>query len=125
MTEAGLDVRLTQGFRTYSYQNDLYDQGRTRRGHIVTDARGGESLHNFGLAYDVGVFDGGQYVKRGADPRYRRVGVLGEGVADGIGAARLRWGGRWSKPDSSHFEFDGGLPLTEIRRRFETGEPAF
>jgi peptidoglycan L-alanyl-D-glutamate endopeptidase CwlK len=125
MTEEGLDVRLTQGFRTYSYQNDLYDQGRTRRGHIVTDVRGGESLHNFGLAYDVGVFDSGQYVKRGADPRYRRVGVLGEGVADGIGAARLRWGGRWSKPDSSHFEFDGGLPLAEIRRRFETGEPAF
>jgi RHS repeat-associated protein len=125
MTEEGLDVRLTQGFRTYEVQNGYYAHGRTLPGDIVTNARGGESLHNFGLAYDVGVFDKGQYANRGRDPRYSRAGVLGEGVSDGIGAERLSWGGRWGKPDTPHFEFDGGLPLAEIRRRFEAGEPAF
>jgi D-alanyl-D-alanine carboxypeptidase len=42
----------TQGFRTYAEQDALYQQGRTTPGSIVTHARGGKSLHNFGLAID-------------------------------------------------------------------------
>jgi RHS repeat-associated protein len=125
MGKAGLDARLTQGLRSSETQDGYYAQGRTVPGDVVTDARGGESLHNFGLAYDVGIFERGRYVTRGTDPRYRRAGVIGEGVSDGIGAGRLSWGGRWGKPDTPHFEFDGGLPLAEIRRRYEAGEPAF
>ena len=46
-------IRVTQGLRTYAEQNALYDEGRTTPGRIVTEAKGGYSMHNFGLAVDV------------------------------------------------------------------------
>jgi peptidoglycan L-alanyl-D-glutamate endopeptidase CwlK len=48
----GLDFRITQGLRTIDEQNALYAQGRTKSGPIVTNAKGGESFHNYGLAID-------------------------------------------------------------------------
>jgi peptidoglycan LD-endopeptidase CwlK len=51
-------LAVTQGLRTYQQQNALYDQGRTAPGNIVTNAKGGESIHNFGLAVDVAPSDG-------------------------------------------------------------------
>ena len=47
-------VRISQGLRTISEQNALYAQGRTdKTKKIVTNAKGGSSYHNFGLAIDV------------------------------------------------------------------------
>lgn len=48
----GIDFRITQGLRTIDEQNQLYAQGRTKPGAIVTDAKGGMSFHNYGLALD-------------------------------------------------------------------------
>lgn len=48
----GLHIRITQGLRTIAEQNDLYAQGRTKPGAIVTKAKGGLSFHNYGLAID-------------------------------------------------------------------------
>lgn len=48
----GLDIRITQGLRTFKEQDDLYAQGRSKPGNIVTNAKGGESFHNYGLAVD-------------------------------------------------------------------------
>lgn len=42
----------THGFRTYGEQMALWAKGRTVRGPIVTNAKGGQSSHNFGLAVD-------------------------------------------------------------------------
>ncbi len=44
---AGLDVLVTCTWRSGIEQNDLYAQGRTRPGSIVTWAKAGESAHNF------------------------------------------------------------------------------
>jgi len=41
-----------QGLRTYEEQNALYEKGRSAPGKIVTNARGGQSYHNFGMACD-------------------------------------------------------------------------
>jgi hypothetical protein len=49
--EFGRDVQLVEGFRTQSRQNFLYEQGRTRPGHVVTWTR--SSKHTMGLAADV------------------------------------------------------------------------
>ncbi|KPC97761.1 Peptidoglycan L-alanyl-D-glutamate endopeptidase CwlK precursor [Geobacillus sp. BCO2] len=51
--EEGIYIIITQGFRTIEEQNRLYALGRTKPGRIVTNARGGYSYHNFGLAFDV------------------------------------------------------------------------
>ena len=44
---------LSDGRRTISQQNALYAQGRTKPGKVVTNAKGGQSAHNFGLAADL------------------------------------------------------------------------
>ena len=48
----GIDISVVQGMRTWAEQDALYAQGRTTPGPIVTNARGGESAHNFGYAAD-------------------------------------------------------------------------
>ena len=48
----GVVYFATFGTRTYEEQNALYAQGRTAPGKIVTNARGGQGAHNFGLATD-------------------------------------------------------------------------
>lgn len=46
-------VRISQGLRTFSEQDDLYAIGRTKPGKIVTNAKGGQSIHNYGFAVDI------------------------------------------------------------------------
>ena len=54
LTNPKVICRFTSTFRTISEQNLLYAQGRTDKTKpIVTMARGGESLHNYGLAIDL------------------------------------------------------------------------
>jgi peptidoglycan L-alanyl-D-glutamate endopeptidase CwlK len=50
--ERGCTYIATAGFRSYGEQTALWAQGRTRPGPKVTNALGGESAHNFGLAVD-------------------------------------------------------------------------
>ena len=49
---AGIDVLITSTLRDVEAQNALYAQGRTAPGKIVTNARGGDSWHNWGCAID-------------------------------------------------------------------------
>ena len=46
-------LRITQGYRSIAYQDELYAQGRTTPGKVVTNAKGGRSYHNYRLAFDV------------------------------------------------------------------------
>ncbi len=45
--------RFSHTLRTAAEQNELYAQGRTKPGSIVTYAKAGQSMHNFGLACDI------------------------------------------------------------------------
>ncbi|WPC11502.1 M15 family metallopeptidase [Riemerella anatipestifer] len=45
--------RFTHTLRTFQEQNDLYAIGRTKKGRRVTNAKGGQSYHNYGLAIDI------------------------------------------------------------------------
>ena len=49
----GYNLQIMSGFRTVAEQDQLYQLGRTVDGNIVTDATGGHSMHNYGLAVDV------------------------------------------------------------------------
>jgi peptidoglycan L-alanyl-D-glutamate endopeptidase CwlK len=49
---AGLDVLIYCTYRNREEQDELYTHGRTAPGKIVTNARAGQSAHNFGLAFD-------------------------------------------------------------------------
>lgn len=45
--------RFSYTLRTFAEQNAIYAQGRTKPGKIVTQAKGGLSMHNYGLAIDI------------------------------------------------------------------------
>lgn len=49
----GIRLRFSQTLRTMKEQDALYAQGRTTKGKIVTNAKGGQSMHNWGLAFDI------------------------------------------------------------------------
>lgn len=51
--------RITFALRSFKEQQALYDQGRTKPGPIVTNAKPGASFHNYGLAIDFAlIIDG-------------------------------------------------------------------
>lgn len=121
----GLTINIIGGLRSYFEQDKLYAQGRTRPGSVVTNARGGYSNHNFGIAFDVGLFERSQYL--GESPMYRAVGALGEELG-------LEWGGNWRTiMDQPHFqlrpEWAIGLTerqmLAELRDRIAVNIDAF
>ena len=98
--QAGITIKVISGLRTYAEQDALFAQGRTAGGHVVTNARGGESNHNFGIAFDIGVFEGGVYLD--SSPKYKAVGVLGQQLG-------LEWGGNWTTiHDEPHFQLRPG-----------------
>ena len=45
--------RFSFTLRTFAEQQAIYNQGRTTKGDIVTNAKAGASLHNYGLAIDI------------------------------------------------------------------------
>lgn len=53
----GLTMRVVQGLRTFAEQDAIYAEGRTSPGKIVTQARGGSSYHNYGIAIDLVPFN--------------------------------------------------------------------
>lgn len=115
MAAHGLTVLFISGTRSYAEQAALYAKGRTKPGPKVTNARAGFSRHNFGVAVDVGVFEGGKYLTE--SPAYGWLGPIGE-------ACGLEWGGRWkTMPDRPHYEYPTGLTLAQMRDRVASGTP--
>lgn len=114
--QSGLALLVTQGLRTWAEQDALYAQGRTAPGKIVTHARGGESYHNFGLAFDILVLDA--MGKADWDPKHP-----GWSQAAGVGkAVGLEWGGDWlTVRDQPHFQYTGGLTLESCRQLYPQG----
>lgn len=99
MHKQGIYVGVAQAYRSIAEQNALYAQGRTVRGNIVTNARGGQSNHNFGVAVDFFLYDGSiTKAKWVVDADFRKVVV--EMKKQGFD-----WGGDWTSfYDAPHFE---------------------
>jgi peptidoglycan L-alanyl-D-glutamate endopeptidase CwlK len=121
----GITIKIISALRTFEEQEALFAQGRTTPGPIVTNARGGFSNHNFGIAFDVGVFEGNRYLPEST--KYKVVGSLGMQMG-------LEWGGNWTTiVDEPHFqlrplwaeEMSESQMLAELRDRKREGEDAF
>lgn len=120
-----ITIKVISGLRTYEEQNELFSQGRTKPGRIVTRARAGFSNHNFGIAFDIGVFEGNKYLDD--SPKYKAVGILGMDLG-------LEWGGNWKTiVDQPHFqlrpkwaaEMKERDMLAELRTRNDRGTGAY
>lgn len=118
LIDGGLHARILSGTRTYEEQDALFRKGRFGNpGPRVTDARGGQSNHNFGVAWDIGLFTAeGGYVTDEAP--YKAAGAL----AMAAGSEAIEWGGHWTKfVDYPHYQLKLGLGLSELRTAFEAG----
>lgn len=105
---AGIHVIITSTLRDFESQNELYAQGRTKPGKIVTKAKGGESFHNFGVAFDFCPIVNGKPAWTDI-ALFNKCGEIGEGVG-------LEWAGRWkSFKELAHFQFTGGLTLKDFQ----------
>ena len=99
-------IRVAEGFRTYEQQDALYAQGRTTLGNIVTDAKGGFSNHNYGLAFDIVGITNGQL---DYDLDWKQLSTLAKSKG-------FEWGGDWKKfKDKPHFQNMFGKSLDELR----------
>ena len=83
----------------------------------VTNARGGQSNHNFGIAWDIGLFEDGEYVLQ--DAKYK---ALAEAVLPDLEG--LEWGGHWkSFKDFPHYQLKAvSDSVAVISKYFERGE---
>lgn len=109
----GIEIIVTSTYRDPAVQDRLYAQGRTAPGKIVTNAKGGQSFHNYRLAYDVVPLRNGKPVwgTTGLDLElWKKVGALGK-------AAGLEWAGEWRKfKEMAHFQWTGGLSLKDLQQ---------
>jgi len=121
-----MSVRIAEAKRTWEEQDGKYAQGRTKPGVIVTYAKGGDSVHNYGLAVDI-VFmfdrdgngtweeaswdffkdhDGDKEIDfNEVDFVFKKYGFKGLYKADGK---------RWDFP---HFQKTFGLTVAEMKKR--------
>ncbi|HMN20159.1 MAG TPA: M15 family metallopeptidase [Ottowia sp.] len=122
---SGITIKVISGLRSYAEQDALYAQGRSAPGPVVTNARAGYSNHNFGIAFDIGVFEGSRYLSD--SPKYKAVGVLGVDLG-------LEWGGNWRTiVDQPHYQLRPtwalDLPerqmLAELRARRQRGQGVY
>ena len=106
----GIDLLVTSTYRDNASQDALYAQGRTAPGRIVTNARSGQSYHNYRCAVDVVPIRNGKAIWNAKDPVWQRIGALGK-------AAGLEWAGDWKRfKEFPHFQYTGGLTLAQLQK---------
>nr|WP_255687581.1 M15 family metallopeptidase [Pontibacillus sp. HN14] len=115
--DKGISVVITDGHRSIERQNELYAQGRTDNGSVVTHADGGESYHNYGLAIDFAL-----RTKSGDVVWDTSRDGNGNGKADWMEVVAIakdlgfEWGGDWSSfKDYPHLQMDFGLSIRELK----------
>jgi len=110
----GTVVEVVQGLRTFAEQDALYAKGRTTPGAIVTQARGGESNHNFGLAVDLCPFTSDK-------PDWNAPMAVWAAIGASAAAQGLEWGGQWKKfLDKPHVQLPA-MTVKECARRYQAG----
>lgn len=99
-------IRITQGLRTFKEQDELYAIGRSKAGKKVTNAKSGQSIHNYGLAVDVCLIIDGKTASWETAKDWDK-----DKVADWYECVKIfakhgwDWGGNWKTfKDLPHFE---------------------
>jgi peptidoglycan L-alanyl-D-glutamate endopeptidase CwlK len=103
-----IDVIITSTYRDAESQNELYAQGRTKPGKKVTNAKAGQSFHNWRVAFDFCPIVNGKAQWNDAK-LFTKCGEIAENVG-------LEWAGRWVKfKEMAHCQYTGGLTLHDFQ----------
>lgn len=123
----GIRVQISSGYRSNERQAELYGQGRSsfiyngkqygklydangKKLSIVSNAKPGESVHNYGLAIDYFlVSEDGRTSLWTVNADWRRVAAIAKSMG-------FEWGGDWlSFVDYPHLQITGGLTISQLR----------
>lgn len=125
-------VRFSHTLRTIKEQDNLYAIGRTKSGRKVTNAKGGFSYHNYGLAIDIvllhdkdnnGTFETASW-STNAD-------FDNDGISDWQEVVSIfkkygwEWGGDWRFKDDPHFQKTLGHNISSLlnKKKDKKGYP--
>jgi len=121
-------IRFSHTWRSFDEQNKLYAIGRSVPGKKVTNAKGGDSYHNYGLAIDIvllvdkdknGTFESASWENN--------VDFDGDGQADWMEVVAIfkkygwEWGGDWKFSDTPHFQKTGGQTIASLKKSYPKG----
>lgn len=102
-------IRITQSLRTFEEQDALYAVGRTKPGKKVTNAKGGQSIHNYGFAVDICLIIDGKTASWNTTKDWDN-----DQIADWYECVKIfakfgwDWGGNWKTfKDLPHFDKRG------------------
>jgi peptidoglycan L-alanyl-D-glutamate endopeptidase CwlK len=117
--EVGIDVLVYRTYCDNEAQDQIYAIGRTVKGanvsvkkpmgDIVTNAKGGESFHNYRLAFDFVPLIHGKAMW-GDKALYAKCGKIGEECG-------LTWSGRWTGKlkETAHMQYSNGLTISDLK----------
>lgn len=124
----GILFRIVQGFRSIAEQDTLYAQGRTTPGKIVTNARGGQSFHNFGLAIDFAVDildENGNVINVSFDENIdtnKDENKDWDEVINAFGMRGWQSGRYWKLADTDHLERTFGMTFQQLNDLIAKGK---
>ena len=107
--KAGYEILIYCTYRDIEAQNALYAQGRTTKGNIVTNARGGQSYHNWRVALDFVPMVHGKPAWNDSIA-YAKCGHIAESLG-------FEWAGRWTGKlkETAHIQFTNGLSIADFK----------
>jgi peptidoglycan L-alanyl-D-glutamate endopeptidase CwlK len=125
-TASPFPIRVTEGLRSAARQNQLYAQGRTKPGKIVTWTRNSKHMmqsDGTGHAVDLApLIDGA--IPWSDKTRFRLISDLMQAAAEDVGIT-VRWGADWNRNgvpwqrgeyDGPHFEIAALTPVVAVSR---------
>lgn len=108
LLKEGHNCMIYEGFRSFEEQDSLYAQGRTTPGTILTNAKGGQSFHNYGVAVDIVFLVNGKPSWSEGFP-WSEIGRIGKSYG-------FEWGGDWASfPDRPHLQYTAGYTLADFQ----------
>ena len=124
-----ISIKIGECLRTVKEQDELYAQGRTKEGSIVTNAKGSNysSMHQWGIAFDFYLDmdidkDGNKSddAFNNSKKTFQKVGAIGKKLG-------LEWGGDWrSIVDLPHFQLDDwGSDAKTLKATYKTPKKFF
>lgn len=104
----GMDILVTSTYRDIESQNSLYAQGRTKPGGRVTNAKGGQSYHNWRVALDFVPMVHGK-------PDWKDIAKF-RAAAELAKKQGFEWAGDWKTfKEYAHIQFTGGLKISDFK----------
>lgn len=111
----GFDLLITCTYRSAAEQDALYALGRTKPGKRVTNAKGGNSYHQYGVAVDIVPLMDGKPLWQTHD-RKNKLLPAWQAVCEVAAELGIEWAGNWkSFKEYAHLQYTSGLTLADFK----------